>query len=88
MEEKIFGALRERKKPRDYYDLYFMMRRNMISPEQKIRLAVFRDEIISEACRVDFRSELEAFLPADQRNIIRDFGKTLAREMDRQLATS
>jgi len=87
VEEKIFGALLERKKPRDYYDLYFMMRQNMVSAEQKKRLAVLRTEIISEASHVDFQSELGAFLPAGQQNIIRDFGKTLAGEMDRQLAS-
>ena len=35
VEEKIFGALLERKKPRDFYDLYFLMRKRMLSSEQK-----------------------------------------------------
>ena len=35
VEEKVFGALLERKKPRDFYDLYFMMRKNMLSSGQK-----------------------------------------------------
>lgn len=47
VEEKIFGALRERKKPRDYYDLYFMMRRRMLSLEQKWKLATVKDQIIT-----------------------------------------
>ncbi|MEK7522110.1 MAG: nucleotidyl transferase AbiEii/AbiGii toxin family protein, partial [Patescibacteria group bacterium] len=34
VEEKIFRALLERKKPRDFYDLYFIMRKGMISNEQ------------------------------------------------------
>ena len=55
VEEKVFGALRERKKPRDYYDLYFLMRKNMFSADQKHRLAVVAQEIVEEARRVDFR---------------------------------
>ncbi len=86
VEEKIFGALRERKKPRDYYDLYFMMRRGMLSPEQKKKLAEVKEEIISETSRINFQTELGAFLPIDQQSIIRDFPKTLSGEMNRQLA--
>jgi len=87
VEEKIFGALRERKKPRDYYDLYFMMRKGMLSVEQKKKLAGIREEILAEVGRIDFQAELGTFLPIDQQNIIRDFPKTLIGEMDRQLAS-
>ncbi|MEK7554163.1 MAG: nucleotidyl transferase AbiEii/AbiGii toxin family protein [Patescibacteria group bacterium] len=86
VEEKIFGALRERKKPRDYYDLYFLMRKNMLSADQKHRLAIVAQEIIGEARRVDFRGELGAFLPASQQAIVRDFTQTLEREMQNQLS--
>lgn len=87
VEEKIFGALRERKKPRDYYDLYFMMRHGMLSLEQKRKLGEVKDEIIAEAGRINFRSELGTFLPIDQQGIIRDFANTLNGEMSRQLAS-
>lgn len=86
VEEKIFGALRERKKPRDFYDLYFIMRKGMLSLDQKIQLAKVKDEIIADAKKIDFRGELGAFLPADQQVIIRDFSAMLKRELDRQLA--
>lgn len=85
VEEKIFGALQERKKPRDFYDLYFMMRKNMLSPGQKTRLARIRQKIMTDAKNVDFRRELGAFLPANQQAIIRDFAKTLERELRRQM---
>ena len=85
VEEKIFGALRERKKPRDYYDLYFIMRKGMLSLDQKQRLAVLALDIIEETKRVDFKSELGAFLPIDQQLIVRDFSQTLEREMRNQL---
>lgn len=87
VEEKIFGALRERKKPRDYYDLYFMMRHGMLSLEQKKRLAEIQNEIVAEAGEINFRSELGTFLPIDQQGIIRDFANTLAGELGRQLAS-
>ncbi|MDO8515794.1 MAG: nucleotidyl transferase AbiEii/AbiGii toxin family protein, partial [bacterium] len=36
--EKIFGALLDRKKARDFYDLYFIMRKGMLASTQKIKL--------------------------------------------------
>ncbi len=86
VEEKIFGALRERKKPRDFYDLYFMMRKGMLSVDQKGRLAGIKEEIISNSKSIDFRGELGAFLPADQQAIIRDFPAMLERELNRQFS--
>lgn len=84
--EKVFGALLERKKPRDFYDLYFIMRRNMLSAEQKQRLGTHAAKIIEDAKRIDFQGELGAFLPASQQAIVRDFVQTLEREMSNQLS--
>ena len=86
VEEKIFGALLERKKARDFYDLYWMMRKGMLSMKQKTRLAQYKIEILDDASRVNFRGELGVFLPISQQDIIRDFSQTLASEMDRQLS--
>ena len=86
VEEKIFGALRERKKPRDFYDLYFMMRKNMLSAEQKIRLKDIKDAIVTDAKNIDFRGELGAFLPTSQQAIIRDFERALGAELNRQVS--
>lgn len=86
VDEKIFGALIERKKPRDYYDLYFIMRNRMLSLDQKTRLSKIAKEIITSSQQVDFQSELGTFLPADQQSIIRDFSQTLEREMHNQLS--
>jgi predicted nucleotidyltransferase component of viral defense system len=76
VEEKVFGALLERKKPRDFYDLYFIMRRNMLSADHRARL---------KNIKIDFRGELGAFLPADQQAIIRDFQRALEAEINRQI---
>jgi len=86
VDEKVFGALIQRKKPRDYYDLYFIMRKGMLSQEQKVKLAEVSAQIVNEASKVDFRTELEAFLPASQQAIIRNFSQTIDREMKNQLA--
>ena len=86
VEEKVFGALRERKKPRDFYDLYFIMRKGMLSVEQKKRLGEMKSEIIADAKNIDFRGELGVFLPADQQAIIRDFHRALEAELNRQVS--
>ena len=85
VEEKIFGALRERKKPRDFYDLYFMMRKNMLSIEHKKRLKDIGDAIIRDSRAVNFQGELGSFLPASQQAIIRDFHRALEAELQRQI---
>jgi len=85
VEEKIFSALCSRKKPRDFYDLYFIMRNGMLSPDQKMRLSKIKEEIISDAKKINFSGELNAFLPADQRDIIKDFIRSLESEINRQV---
>lgn len=86
VEEKVFGALRQRKKPRDFYDLYFIMRKGMLSPDQKKRLAELKNEIFADARSINFQVELGAFLPAGQQAIIRDFNRALEAEINRQIA--
>ena len=88
VEEKVFGALLERKKPRDFYDLYFVMRKGMFSIEQKKRLAKVAKDIVNDAKSINFRTELGVFLPSDQQAIIRDFPAMLERELHRQLNSS
>ena len=84
--EKIFSALIERKKPRDFYDLYIIMRKGMLSSGQKKKLFEIKDNIVNWTRQIDFRAELGAFLPIDQQSIIRDFPRALEDELNRQLA--
>lgn len=86
VEEKVFGALLQRRKPRDFYDLYFMLRKGMLSADQKKRLAKKQNEIATAANTINFRGELGAFLPVDQQSIIRDFTRMLEAEIGRQVA--
>ncbi len=85
VEEKI-DALLERKKARDFYDLYFIMRRGLLTLEQKKRLNNSKDEIIKNADNVDFSSELAVLLPQGQQAIIKDFKNNLFNELSRQLS--
>ena len=84
VEEKIFGALIERHKERDFYDLYFMLRKGMLSPAQKNHLAKVKEQILALAKEKDFKNELGVFLPADQQTIIADFHRALRDELNRQ----
>ena len=86
VEEKIFLALPQRKKERDFYDLYFMLRKGMITLKQKRRLAEMRNEILQWAGEKDFRGELGTLLPSDQQAIIADFKRALTDELMRQIA--
>lgn len=86
VEEKIFHALIKRKKERDFYDLYFLLRKGMLIPEQKKRLASYRNNILEWARGIKFRGELGTLLPFNQQVIISDFYRALKDEMDRQLA--
>lgn len=85
VEEKVFGALLERKKPRDFYDLYFIMRKGMLSLDQKKKLTRLKDQIWADARNINFRGELGTFLPANQQAIIRDFNRALEAEVSRQI---
>jgi len=83
IEEKI-DALLERKKARDFYDIYYIMRKGLLTPEQKKRLIEVRNLI--ESSDIDYKNELTPFLPQDQQAIIKDFKTTLLNEMQRQLS--
>lgn len=87
VEEKIFGALSEREKPRDFYDLYFIMRKGMLTLDHKKQLTEIKDKVVAGTKKIDFRAELGAFLPTDQQAIIRDFPIMLERELNRQLGS-
>jgi len=87
VEEKVFDALIKRKKARDFYDLYFLMRKNLISGEQKKRLNNLKDKIKKWVEGINFNSELRPFLPQNQQTILKDFKNTLFNELKRQLSS-
>jgi len=86
VDEKVFAALLSRGKARDFYDLYFIMRKGLLSVEQKARLNEKKGQIIKSCEEVDIAAELSVFLPQDQQAIIRDFKNNLVNELNRQLS--
>ncbi len=80
VEEKL-AALLDRGKPRDFFDCYFMLRKNMITPKQ--RRVLFKVKQVLAGTRINFKTELGDFLPRSYQPIIGDFKKTLMAELER-----
>lgn len=74
-------ALEDRQKPRDFYDLYFMLRAGLISPQQRKLLIRIRD--LLKKIKINFENELKQYLPKTHWAIIKDFKTTLERELER-----
>jgi len=78
--EKIQATL-SRQKPRDFFDIYFLLRGGMINASNKILLKSVKGTI--EKTKINFSNELKTFLPIHQHLIIKDFKNNLLREIDR-----
>lgn len=77
-------ALLARKKPRDYYDLYFILRHPQLNKFiAKPKLKIVWDNL--KTCRIDFRRELSALLPASHHMVLKDFETLLKKEVMRYL---
>lgn len=76
-------ALLDRKKPRDFYDLYFILRKQLPIPGKKTVLA--KALIALRASKINFDVELKQFLPKSHWIIIKDFKQTLKREIARNI---
>jgi len=75
------AALQGRKKPRDFYDLYFLLQKGLISPKQKTQLRAILP--LATETSINFSGELQQFLPKSQWAIIKDFKATLERAIRR-----
>jgi predicted nucleotidyltransferase component of viral defense system len=80
IDEKI-AALLDRQKPRDFYDLYYLLRSGYITTEQKALLS--KALPVVEKTKINFKGELGIFLPVSAHPIIKDFKTTLEREIRR-----
>ena len=77
--EKV-SALLARAKPRDFYDLYFLLRANMSFDKHKLpALAGVRQKL--ETCKIDFKRELKFLLPRSHHSLLNNFKKTLQVEL-------
>ncbi|MCP6726634.1 MAG: nucleotidyl transferase AbiEii/AbiGii toxin family protein [Patescibacteria group bacterium] len=79
--EKI-QALLDRKKPRDFFDLYFILRHKelvkFIPPIPNLKNQLF--EIINQEKEIE--KELKLFLPVSYQTLLKDFKERLQREIE------
>lgn len=80
VDEKI-QALLTRKKPRDFYDLYFILRSNLLPVTKKDILPTILKVV--RQTNINFETELKQFLPKSHWLIIKNFKQTLEREINR-----
>lgn len=74
-------ALLARKKARDFYDLYFILRKQLPTPDKGTILPQVLTALRSS--EINFEAELKQFLPKTNWAIIKDFKSTLEREINR-----
>lgn len=82
VEGKI-AALLSRKKPRDFYDFYFLLRHNML-PAQKKEILRNALEALRES-DISFERELKEFLAKGQHLVIKNFKQILEQEIKKYL---
>lgn len=75
------SALLDRAKSRDWYDLYFMLRAQMLTTGHKQLLSQIKSKL--EQVKRNFYPDLVIFLPKSHHPIIKDFKEVLLRELTR-----
>lgn len=72
-------ALLQRQKPRDWYDLYFILRANLLPLSQR---AVLNQVLLKlNTTKINFSGELKLFLPQSHWPVIKNFKESLTREI-------
>ncbi len=80
VEEKI-KALLERTKPRDFFDIYFLLRANLSLEKSRLNLSKVVNKL--EMTKIDFKNELRSLLPRSHHMILKDFKDILRKELKR-----
>lgn len=82
VEEKV-NALLSRAKPRDYFDLYFILRNRMAIQKIFRRDKTLLDKILRQLRKTEtsFSRELKQFLPTSHQVLLRNFQKSLENEL-------
>ena len=80
--EKL-SALLGRAKPRDYFDLYFLLRKGLVEVRKRGILKEIKSRLEKE--KLSLERELRDFLPRSQHKLIRNFQKVLLRDISRYL---
>lgn len=77
--EKV-QALLTRAKPRDYYDFYFLLRSGLIQNKNK---QVFTEVKEKLKTNIDFKKELQEFLPQSHWPMLKQLPAAISRELSR-----
>lgn len=78
------AALLSRKKPRDYYDLYFMLRHPQLNKLiDKKTMPTILTNLKKE--KINFKTELAMLLPASYHLLLRNFKDLIAKEIESYL---
>lgn len=75
-------ALLMRQKPRDFYDVYFILRKEHMLPPQEKNILPQILKVLRKS-KISFDKELAQFLPRSQWPIIKDFQSVLEREIQK-----
>lgn len=85
--ELVSGKIEEllsRRKPRDYYDLYFMLRHpGLNGVVNKKRLHLVLKYLADE--KIDFKRELSILLPVSHHGVLKNFKENLKNEIKRYI---
>ena len=80
VDEKIQAAL-TRSKPRDFYDLYFLLKNGFLTSDQIDQLILVKN-ILSQKT-IKFADELSHFLPRSMKTVADNFPQPLLSELDK-----
>ena len=78
--EKIQAAL-SRGKPRDLFDIYFLLREGLVPVSERSKLGKIKKVVGSD--EVDFSSDLGVFLPRSMLQLVKSFPQPLLSEIER-----
>ena len=82
VQEKVAATL-SRAKPRDFYDIYFILRKNLLKAKRRGQLKDVLGKL--EEVKINFTQELSSLLPMDQQRIAREFKKVLVSEISKYI---
>lgn len=75
-----YRAFLTRSKPRDFFDLYFILRASQILPEMKKEKIL---QVIDRFEPKEFEQDVKRFLPKGMKPVVRNFREALTREVER-----
>lgn len=78
--EKIEASL-TRSKPRDFYDVYFLLKNGFLTSIEKGKLKQVKQILLKK--KIKFREELSNFLPRSMKIMAESFPKPLINEIDK-----